>query len=390
MKIKISLEKLCRLLGRSLLCALLCLALFQLPLPATCQAIDTSPYTFTTLAGKTSPQASPGWSFNPKGIAVDATGNVYFADTFKQVICRMTPSGVVSILAGQLGIIGSTDGIRSQARFNDPRGVATDAAGNIYVADWGNDIIRRISPAGVVTTLAGIAGTVGCDDGTGCAARFDRPNSVAVDSSGNVYVADLYNSTIRKITPEGVVTTFAGRPGIEGSRDGSGSAARFNFPASVAVDNSGNVYVADMFNNAIRKITPAGMVTTLAGTMSYTVGNADGTGSAAQFCHPYGLIVDSSGNVFVSDSGNHTIRRITPDGAVTTLAGLAGQSGIADGTGSAVRFWHPTSLALDRLGNLYVTDLDNASIRKGFAAGPTNTAFSLKTPSHTPATGYRE
>jgi sugar lactone lactonase YvrE len=390
MKTRFSLEKICRLLGRSTLCALLCLALFQLSMPATCQAIYPSPYTFTTFAGNTNPQVHSTWSFNPKGIAVDAAGNVYFADTRKQIICRINPSRAVTILAGKPGSIGSTDGIGNQARFHYPQGVALDAAGNIYVADSGNNTIRRVTPRGIVTTLAGIAGTVGCDDGTGCAARFNYPNSVAVDRSGNIFVADLYNNIIRKVTPSGVVTTLAGQPGISGRMDGRGDAARFNYPVSVAVDRSGNVYVADILNNAIRKITPGGVVTTLAGKLSYAVGNTDGTGNAARFCHPYGLVVDASGNIYVSDSGNHTIRCITYDGVVTTLAGLAGQSGNADGSGSAARFWHPTSLALDRLGNLYVADLDNASIRKGFAAPQTNTAFSLKTQSHTPATGYRE
>jgi sugar lactone lactonase YvrE len=319
---------------------------------------------------------------------VDAAGDVYFADTRKQVICRMQPSGRISIIAGKLGTSGCVDGPGSEARFSYPRGIALDAAENIFVADTANNTIRRITPDGVVTTVAGVAGTIGSGDGTGIYARFNFPASVAVDSLGNIYVADLYNCTIRKVTQHGTVTTIAGQAGVHGSVDGKGSAALFNFPVSIALDSSGNTYVADVFNNAIRKITPNGTVITWAGRLSYTPGNADGTAGNARFCHPCGVAVDNTGNVYVADSGNNTIRRITPDREVTTLAGLAGQSGLADGIGSAARFSHPTALALDHRDHLYVTDLDNKTIRKGTAAIviPTTTALSLKAP----GSSYRE
>ena len=178
----------------------------------------------------------------------------------------MTPAGVVTTLAGLAGSQGSADGTGSAARFAWPIGVAVDSTGNVYVADNGNDTIRKVTPAGVVTTLAGLAGSSGSADGTGSAARFYGPSGVAVDSAGNVYVADTGNYTIRKVTPAGVVTTLAGLAGTEGSADGTGSAARFSYPSGVAVDSAGNVYVADTGNNTIRKVTPAGVVTTLAGT----------------------------------------------------------------------------------------------------------------------------
>ena len=347
---------------------------------ALCQAIYTSPYTFTTLAGRSSITGNKNpWHFKPKGIAVDAAGNVYFADAPKDVVCRVTPSGDITVLAGKVGSSGSADGTGSQARFCYPRGIATDAAGNIYVADTGNNAIRRITPNGIVTTLAGRAGTIGSADGKGSGARFDYPCSLAVDNSGNIYVADFYNCTIRRVTSHGVVTTLAGCAGIWGRVDGKGRDALFNFPIGIAVDSKDNVYVADLLNNAIRKVTPAGLVTTFAGIMSYATGNADGIGEDARFSHPAGLVADSAGNIYVADIGNKTVRRITPDGAVTTLAGLDGQSGFADGTGSAVRFSNPGNLALDRLGNLYVIDLGNAAIRKGFAPASANTAFTLKT-----------
>src|SRR5207245_2370200 len=183
------------------------------------------------------------------------------------------------------------------------------------------------------TTLAGAA-SIGSADGTGSAARFYFPTGVATDSSANVYVADQYNHTIRKITPAGVVTTLAGLAGNPGRGDGTGSAARFNYPSGVATDSSGNVYVADPYNHTIRKITPAGVVTTLAG-LAENPGSADGTGSAARFSAPWGVATDSSGNVYVADTFNYTIRKITPAGVVTTLAGLAGNPGTHDGTGRA-------------------------------------------------------
>ena len=178
-------------------------------------------------------------------MAVDSAGNVYVADAYNDEIRKITPSGVVTTLAGSAGQAGSSDGTGSAARFIDPCGVAVDSAGNVYVADYGNDEIRKITPSGVVTTLAGSAGQTGSSDGTGSAARFDDPMGVAVDSAGNVYVADYGNDEIRKITPSGVVTTLAGSAGQTGSSDGTGSAARFDYPMGVAVDSAGNVYVAD-------------------------------------------------------------------------------------------------------------------------------------------------
>src|SRR5439155_793821 len=195
------------------------------------------------------------------------------------------------------------------------------------------------------TTLAGPANAgYGSADGTGSAARFRFPGSVAVDNAGSVYVADLGN-TIRQVTPAGVVTTLAGLAGNGGSADGTGSAARFNNPCGVAVDSAGDVYVADTDNDTIRQVTPGGVVTTLAG-LAGKGGSADGTGSAARFYYPVGVAVDSAGNVYVADYYNDTIRQVTPGGVVTTLAGSAGRGGSADGTGSAARFYNPSGVAV--------------------------------------------
>jgi sugar lactone lactonase YvrE len=182
---------------------------------------------------------------------------------------------------------------------------------------------KLTSGPGTLAVFAGVPDGIGSADGTGAAARFNYPQGVTADGSGNVYVADSNNFTIRKITPAGVVTTLAGAAGASGSVDGAGAAARFNRPSGLAVDGSGNVYVADTYNHTIRKITPAGVVSTLAGT-ALAYGSADGTGAAARFFYPQGVAADGSGNVYVADSNNLTIRKITPAGVVTTLAGAAG------------------------------------------------------------------
>ncbi len=310
---------------------------------------------------------------SPWDVAVDAAGNLYISDNFDQTIVKITPAGVVSTLAGLAGSAGSADGAGGAARFSAPTGVAVDAAGNVYVADSNNFTIRKITPTGAVTTLAGTAGVPGSTDGTGSAALFNRPQGVAVDSAGTVYVADTNNFTIRKITPAGVVSTLSGLAGNGGSADGTGSAARFSFTRGPTVDTAGNVYVADSGNNTIRKITSAGVVSTMAG-LSGIFGSADGTGSAASFSSPFDVAVDAAGNVYVCDSGNLTIRKVTPAGVVTTLAGLAGSPPASvDGTGSAARFFSPTSIGIDTAGNVYVAERGMVAIRKVTPAGVVST-----------------
>ena len=310
--------------------------------------------------------------FSPTGVAVDSSGNTYVADTGNSTIRKITVAGVVTTLAGTAGITGSADGTGAAAQFNSPSGVAVDASGNVYVADSGNSTIRMITSAGVVTTLAGSAAATGSTDGTGAAALFNGPANVAVDSTHNVYVADTNNDTIRKITSAGVVTTLAGTAGVTGSLDGTGTAALFSGPTDLALDVAGNLYVADTNNNTVRKITALGVVSTLAGTAG-TVGSADGTGAAAQFNDPSGVVVDATGNVYVTDTGNGTVREITAAGVVSTLAGTAGTTGSADGTGAASVFNGPTGIALDSSDNAYVADTGNNTIREISVAGVVTT-----------------
>jgi sugar lactone lactonase YvrE len=287
---------------------------------------------------------------------------VYVADSFNDTIRKISPTAMVSTFAGAGGAVGSVDGSGSAALFANPNLLAFDPAGILYVSDGYNNAIRKITPAGVVSTFVGAATQSGSADGSGSSARFNVPHAVAADAAGTLYVADSYNSTIRKITAAGAVSTLAGLAGKSGTLDGSGGNARFNFPYGVAVDSEGNVYVADSFNEEIRKITPAGVVSTLAG--NGTIGSADGKGSAASFHYPYGLAVDSAGILYVADTYNHTIRKITPDGTVSTLAGTAGKMGSTDATGAAAGFNLPMSIAIDSTGNLYVADSSNNAIRK--------------------------
>lgn len=318
--------------------------------------------TVSTLAGSGIPGFADGigstaqFSY-PRGVAVDAQGNVYVADYSNSRIRKITPAGAVSTLAG--GSPGFADGNGASAQFNNPAGVAVDAQGNIYVADCFNHRIRKITTAGVVSTLAGNS-TNGFADGNGSSALFNAPRGVALDAQGNIYVADADNHRIRKITPAGVVSTMAGN-GNAGYADGNSTSAEFSFPRGVSVDAQGNIIVADQDNHRIRKITPTGVVSTIAG--NGILGFADGTGTAAQFRYPGSVAVDTQGNVYVADINNQRIRKITSAGVVSTLAGN-GTLGFADGSGTLAQFYYPVSVDLDAQGNIYVADQDNNRIRK--------------------------
>jgi sugar lactone lactonase YvrE len=302
----------------------------------------------------------------PAGIALDGAGNLYVADSLDEAIRKITPSGsnwVVSTFAGSARLSGSTDATGSAARFNYPAAIVWDGANNLYVADANNNAVRKVTTAGVVTTIAGLpAALSGSADGTGGSARFYEPQGIGISSAGTLYVADTDNNEIRKVTSAGVVSTFAGTA-AGGSADGAGSTARFNYPYGITVDAGGNLYVTDQNNHTVREITPAGIVNTMAGSLASS-GSADGVGGNAQFNEPQGVAVDTNGNVYVADFINFTIRKISPAGVVSTIAGLAGSSGRTDGTNNAARFSYPDGIALDNAGNLYVTDSHNDTIRK--------------------------
>ena len=299
----------------------------------------------------------------PTAITADSAGNLYTADAATDTIKKIDRAAVVTVLAGTSGQSGSADGTGTAARFSDPSGAVATAAGAIIIADTGNSTIRQIASTGAVSTLAGSPTQRGNTDGSGPTATFSSPMGIARDAAGNLYIADSLNHTIRKIAAGGGVSTFAGTAGSSGSSDGIGVAARFNHPTGVEVDVSGNVCVADTTNNLIRKITPDGTVTTLAGLVGAS-GTQDGAGANALFNRPGGLAMDTEGNVYVADTGNSTIRRITPAGVVSTLAGLPGIAGLKDGLGLDAWFNQPLAICRGADSALYVADTGNAAIRR--------------------------
>ena len=284
---------------------------------------------------------------NPVGLSIapggtSAAGTLYVSDEFACTVSAISPGGAVSILAGTSGQCSSGDGTGASARFYLPVGMSVDGSGTLFLADPGNESIRKITAAGVVTTVAGAAPQPGHVNATGAAARFNGPSGLTADASGTLYVGDAGNASIREVSPTGVVT------------DVFPTLTSLSLGETLTRDSAGNFYVA--VPNAILKVNPSGAVTTLAGGLGAPPGSADGTGAAAQFHWPTGIAVDGSGNLYVTDMLNYTIRKVTPAGVVTTLAGQAGQGGLVDGSGSAAKFTLPGVVIIDSSGTLYVTD----------------------------------
>jgi len=298
---------------------------------------------------------------DPAALVVDANGNFFVADSQNDAIREVTVNGLVSTFAGQLGIPGAVDGTTTGAQFNSPSGLAFDRSGNLFVSDTGNSTVRKITSAGAVTTVAGVAGTSGYADGVAVGALFNSPLGIAVWTNGNVFVADSGNHCIREISG-GVVTTFAGSPQIWGSANGTGTNAQFNAPCGLAFDAQGNLFVCDANNDTIRKITSAGVVTTFAGAAGQD-GTNDGALAVARFRSPAELVFDQKGNLFVADSFNQTIRKISTNGIVVTVSGTAGECGTNDGVNGAGKFYNPYGVAIASDGSLVVADTYNELLR---------------------------
>lgn len=319
-------------------------------------------YTVSTIAGNGLPGFLNGVGTNarftyPQGIAIDGQNNIYVADGGNNCIRKITPAGVVTTFAGN-NIRGFADGRSDTAEFSGPIDVAVDAQGNVYATDISNFRIRKVS-GGFVTTLAG-SGLSGFADGPANTAKFSFTEGIAVDVQGNVYVADKDNQRIRKISG-GMVTTLAGT-GTQAFLNGPGNTANFYWPRDVTLDVQGNIYVADSRNQRFRKINSQGIVSTFAGDGSN--GYRDGNASTAWFAHPVGAVSDAEGNVYVTDESNQVIRKISSSGIVSTIAGNFDVIGFTDGPASIAKFNYPNGLALDQQGNIYVADRSNHCIRK--------------------------
>lgn len=271
------------------------------------------------------------------GLEVDAAGNIYAADEGGHIIRKITPQGQVSTIAGT-GALGFKNGDALTATFNSPIGLAIDGAGNVYVADAGNNLIRKITPQGQVSTLAG-SGDKAFKDGMGAEAAFNFPYDLAIDPNGNLFVTDGSNHRIRKITPAGLVTTLPG--------DAPSGFAEFSFPEGIAIDKEGNLFIADAAGARIYKIDNTGKKSLVSSDVTL----------------PEGIAVDRAGNLFIGDIGASSIRKISPAGFVSTIAGT-GHLGYAEGLGPVAQFSEPSPVAVDAAGNIYVGDVGNARIRR--------------------------
>ena len=320
-------------------------------------------------------------------LAINSWGTGTSAPVMLGVSVDNSTSISLTNLAGLPLISGSANGTYTNALFNTPYGIAVDSHTNVFVADMHNNVIRELTPSGTgwnSSTIAGLPGSSGSADGISTNARFNAPYGITVDSGGNVFVADTYNHTIRKLTPSGTnwaVSTIAGLAGTSGVNDGSSSSARFNRPIGIAADSGGNhLYVADEVNSSIRQLTFNGTFWTASTIAGGSFGPDDGTNRNAKFGNPYGIAVNSAGKVFVTDKWFDTIRQISPIGTnwvVTTIAGSSGTTGSADGTNNFARFKYPTGIAAGADGNLYVADNGNNTVRRLAPAGINWTVFTI-------------
>jgi len=358
----------------------------------TAARVRSQTFSFTTLAGSASIGSADGTGAaarfsGPSGVAADNQGNVYVTDSGNNTIRKITPAGIVTTIAGLAGAKGSADGIGTNASFNLPTGIAVDTNEILYVADEFNDTIRKITPVGtnwMVSTLAGQVGVANWADGLGTNALFSTPAAIAVDVAGNVYVADTANDVIRQINSFGFVSTIAGQPHHPGSANGTNNGAQFYMPYGITVDAATNIYVSDTINETVRKIVPvdAGWaVSTIAGQVLVS-GSNDGVGTNAQFNGPVGIAVSGGTNLFLADNNDDTIRKLALTGTnwtVSTVAGLVGVYGDADGATNNARFHSPIEVAADGAGNVYVADNNNNEIRKITASGLVSTFAGVST-----------
>lgn len=322
--------------------------------------------------------ASTAELYNPPGVAVDNSGNIYIGDFLNQVVRRVNTLGIISTIAGNYSMghgYSGDGGPATAAELFDPDGIAVDIYGNIFIADWHNCVIRKVNTLGTISTIAGNY-TYGCgysgDGGAATAAEISTPLDVAVDSSGNIFIAEEGNYTIRKVNTTGTIYTIAGNYTLGRGYSGDGGPAtnaELNIPTSVAVDGFRNIYITDQDNNVIRKVDSSGIITTIAGNHAFGYGYSGdgGPATAAELGGPYGVAVDGSGNIFISDVGNEVIRTVNHSGIISTVAGnfTFGHGFSGDGgPATDAELWSPGNISIDQSNNLFIADELNERIRK--------------------------
>jgi sugar lactone lactonase YvrE len=329
----------------------------------------------TDFKGDGGPATAAGL-YAPDNVGVDSAGNVYIADRNHGRIRKVTPNGVINTVAGNGSIFynPNVDNIpATSATLVNPAGVVTDGLGNLFISDRDDNRVRVVAPNGIINTFAG-NGSNGFsgDGGQATLAQINFPIGLATDAAENVFIADWENNRIRKVTPNGIITTVAGN-GTQGfgGDGGQATAASLYSPSGVAVDASGNLLIADFGNMRIRKVTPAGIITTFAGSGSYGSGGDGGPAIQAQFIGPTGIAIDHAGNIVIADSGSNRVRKIDSTGIITTIAGLGGSDPLGDGGPGVNASLVPTDLAFDPSGNLLVTDAAHNRVRIIFFTAPT-------------------
>jgi sugar lactone lactonase YvrE len=343
--------------------------------PARCQIISTIAGNGNAGYGGDGGKAIAAQLNSPLGVALDKNGNIYVADRFNHRIRKVWTDGQITTVAGNgIAGYGGDGGPADAAALNSPVSVSVDGEGNLYIADLGNQRIRKVDPSGKILTIAG-NGTAGFsgDGGAATNAQLNAPRGVCADGAGNILIADAGNHCIRKAGASGIITTIAGTPGINGFGGDGGNAAgaKLYGPYCVAADAAGNIYIADVDNQRIRKINTAGIITTVAGTGAGGYSGDGGPATRAALYEPISVAADGAGNVYIADGWNERIRMVDAAGYISTVAGngVTGFSGDG-GLGTAAKLYHPYSVAVDGEGNIYVADNGNNRVRKVTSAPP--------------------
>ena len=320
-------------------------------------------------------------------VAVDGQGNVYIADFENRRVRKVSASGTITTFAGRDGggAFPANGSRATSARLDAPHGVAVDAQGNVYVSDTNNGRVYRVTPGGTITTFAGTGqSSFSGDGGPATSARLYGPAGLAVDGQGNVYIADSYNQRVRKVSPSGTITTFAGtgKQGTSGN-GGPATSAQLSYPSAVAADAQGNVYISGTSESRVRKVSRAGTITAFAGKGAGVFSGDGGPATSAGLKQPTGVAADGQGNVYIADTANYRVRKVSPSGTITTFAGTGAGGFSGDGgPATSAHLFSPHGVAVDGKGNVYVADTANYRVRKvGASATATATHATFYSPS---------